>query len=1056
MRISLPLIDIEKITPILKNLKVNNLKGKIYGEIRIKDEIFQNPLFEISITGKDIDYQGYFINRGFLLLDGRDFSHLRIRNLSFKMGENYLIASGIWNLLKMEGEIKGNIQLKGNLDYLFSFLWKGDLNSWKGELTPRGTYLTLKNNFIIKRPKGIITIDNKGNIYGELKAKVLKGDINIKILGENWKWKIYGKGENLEKNLKSVELELNNELSFKGNLLLGYHGNTLGLKFSGQYRNGKISGDLILGEKNLGKIDLGIDAKGLNIKGNILGGEISGEIFLEETLKFNIRSRQISYQNITLKNLDIKGKIQEGIYLESISFSPFENTQVLAKAHISEFNNIDGNLDLIYKNRNIINGSFSGTFKDLNISGKFLGNEFLGNYSLKGLRLYGEKFKLYDQDLPVLKEFKGFIDKWDINISLNGIEFNLSSAYLEYQRIPIKNLSIQGSYKDKLSLNVKGNSYGIFWEIKGSGISKFDFYLSLNFLSVFNSVWKGTLELGEEMKVALSLREAKIPKIINGKMEGRIKEGNWNLEGDFSFVNNGNLRLTLDSYGKGKLKGKSFPLSILKDLNIIDISEEVFVDFNLNLKDYSIENGNLNIFNLNIPFLGRIESSLEIARDKEDYRIRGEIINFSKNKGLIMGKFNFNEFNFDITLPDSEFLYSYVPKDYIKDLDRGKIELNISGNFKQWISSGILLFSSPINIPYILDKISSIEFKLRNQENKILVESLNVKSFNSKITGSGELYPNLNLNLKLKNLVLNVPGLFQGYSEWDINFKDIEGPLIEGKVLIYNASISYSRGEEVNKELSGLPKIKLSLDLNLGENVNFYIPNTLNLSLKGNLKISGDLLKPLLNGKIDFSRGSIQVLNRNFSVDFGYIKFPGLSFEENIWEISGSAIIQNYLVFLKAYGFMGQSSVYLSSNPPLSLREILFLLLGQEKLTLAKEETLPLYSLLQEIPIGFQSFLSTILIEYLLNPLLSEISRILNLESIKVQYTFESFIPTWSRIIFEKKFSEDIIMKIEYSLEKGGFTSLELEYLLKSGLTIKWLTSGEGNDFFSFEYKVKF
>lgn len=1105
------------------NIKVDNLKGKIYGGIRIKEEIFKNPLWEISITGRDLNYQGYTISRAFLLLDGKDLSNLRVRNLSFKMGEDYLVASGKWNLLKMSGEVNGNLQLRGDLDYLLSFSWKGDLNSWKSEIIPRGTRLTWKKNFSIYSPKGSISFDSRGNILGEIRADFLKGTAKVKIIGKDWKWEIYGKGENLEEFLKSVEFELNNDLSFKGNLLMDYSGNPINLELEGLYKDEKVSGSLVLQQKSIGdfkgkfeynlnnflkisdiyysdikigNISLDFDSQGFNIKGDILDGRvlgrynfnnkgiisflevsinsliknfdgrINGDIFLEEIVRFNIGSKEITYQNIKAKNLDIKGKIKDGIYFDSFSFSLFEDLKLLGRIYIKDSKNLDGNLELFYKNSNLLSSKLKGSFDNLDLNGNFLESEFLGNYSSNILKMYGRGLQLYNQKLPILKDFKGFLDQWSIDFSFDGIKFDSSSSYLEYQGIPIKNLVFKGEYKDRLNFNLKGNSYGVLWEIRGNGRERFSFDLALYPLLDFNlippqyiylveSKWKGELWFGEEINVILKLREHKFPGVVEGNIEIKVKEKDWNLKGDFGLVDNGNLKLTLNSYGKGKLEGRSLPLSILKNLNILDISGDISMDFDL--KDYSIENGNLNISNLNIPFLGKkIEGNLGITKDKEDYGVKGEIINLSKNKGLIVGKFNFNKFNFDITLPDSEFLYLYIPKDFIKDIDKGKIVFNISGDFKQWVSSGTLIFSSPINIPYVLDNISSINFKLKNQENKIFIESLNTKSFNSKITGSGEIYPNLNLNLKLKNLVLNVPGLFQGYSEWDINLKNMEGPLIEGKALIYNASISYSSGEKINKGVNKLPKIKLSLDLNLGANVNFYIPNTLNLGLKGNLKIYGDLSKPLLNGKIDFSRGNIQVLNRNFSVDFGYIKFPGLSFEENIWEISGSTIIQNYLVFLKAYGFMGQSSIYLTSSPPLSLREILFLILGQEKLALAKEETLPLYSLLEEIPIGFQSFLSGILAEYLLNPLFSEISRILNLESIKVQYALESFVPTWSKIIFEKKFSEDIIMRIDYSLEKGGFTSLELEYLLKSGLTIKWLTSGEGNNFFSFEYGVKF
>lgn len=984
--------------------------------------------------------------------------------MSFDVGKNYFKGAGTINLLERGGEIKGNIYISPLNNY-FSLYWKGNLEEGKGEIIPRDIRL-----------KGKITFSGKGDISGNLLFPLFRGSLNLGVIGKNWKWKVSGKGENLENYLKLVEFDIYDDFSFKGNLLLNIYEDLINLGVSGIYKDGRIIGDLKTGDFNgkvvydfknlleirelhyskvrLGDIILDISSQGLDLRGDILGGRVfgkvlfnrgeinfqgvniksifgdlegrvNGEILIEDYPKFKLVSDGIIYRNIKFRNISLSGRFEKGLYIDSFSLFLFEGFEVKGSTFIHEKNN------------------------RFEIKGNILGNEVLGVFEKNILKLFGDKF--------ILKDPKILFEKWNMDFDNEKAKFSFSSPYFEYQEIPIKNLNFDFGYKDS-GLNIKGKSYGINWEIKGILKNDFvfdlqvdsseDFKLLSQYSYLIKSKWMGSLKFKDNIYLSLNLLKIEIPKVVGGKIEGNFSEETWNLFGYFDFINNGNLKIFLDSYRNGKIEGKFLPLDILKDLNIIDVSGDISLD--LNFKEFSLENGNLGI-NLKLPlFKDKIESNLKILKTS-GYKINGDIINLSKNKGLIDGVFKSGNLDINIFLPDSEFLYSFVSREFIKDLEKGKVTINILSDLREFNSEGNITFSNPISIPYVFDRVNSADFKLKYKENKILIESLKIQAEGAKISGSGEIFPELNLNLVLNKIILNIPNFLKGYSDWKIHIKSIKEPLIEGEILIYNSLISYPQ-----EEMMTLPKIGLDLNINLGDNVYFYLPNTLNLSLRGKIKVLGDLSKPLLTGKIDFKKGNIQVLNRNFLIDYGYIKFPGLSFEENIWEFSGFSIIQNYTVFLKAYGFMGQSSIYLTSIPPLSLREILFLLLGQKELSLAKVETLPLYTLLEEIPISFQNLLGRVLTEYLLNPFLSEISRILGLESIKVQYILESFLPTWSKMTLEKKLGEDIIMKIDYSLEKGGFMNLGLEYISRSGLILKWLILPEGENLFSFEYKTKF
>jgi translocation and assembly module TamB len=991
------------------NLLGEDLKSKLSGNILINKKNFKSPFIEGNITLKDISYKKILIPRILLKAKSNNQSNILI-SIHSSIGKNYIKANGEVNLVKMLGNINGHIYLRDILNEFIFFSWNGNFISWNCKVFSQG-----------KRLKGSMSLNSSGEIKGNVSLAFLKGKLNFDIYGEDWKYTIHGKGENLEKFIRSVDFEIKNNLSFNGRLILDISGSFLPIDLSGYYRNNLINGnfiinrefkgkfsynfkneikltDILYNEKFIGNLDFDYLSDRLNFMGEILGRKIKGNYTFGNN--FNVEG----------EGLKIDGKISDAIYLDNFYINLSNNLDLLIEAKIRNTEDILGNFKLSYNKEKLGSGNFKGSLNNLSLNGEIMENNFSGFYSSNIFTIFGEKLNFNKLDIPLS------LENWEIKVNIKENE-------------PI--------------LQFKGNSYGFYIYGEGKLNDNFDFLLSLD-SSFYKSRWKGILSL-KTSKLKLDLLENNISDIIGGNIVASFEDKDFYFSVNFNFLNKGYVKVFMNSKGIGKIESRDLPL------NFIGIPCDI--SLLIDLKDYDIEKGELSFYNF-LFFDRKINGKLEITKENQKYKFNGDILNLSKGRGEIIGNFTFEDIDININLPDIDLLFGFIPKEFIINKNL-KMSLKINGNTKNLDFKGSLLFSSPLEISYLYEQIFGIDFNLKYKNGKIFLDSLNFKNKNSEIIGSGEILPDLNLVFKIGNLSINVTPFLKGYIEGDINLKNnIKEPLLEGKISIFNSTFYFP--QENKGGIINLPKIKLSLNLIVKDNVYFYIPNSVNLNLRGSLKIEGETIKPLISGRIDFNSGNIIVLNRIFSINYGYIKFLGLSYEENIWEIWASSLIQNYLVFLKAYGFMGQSSVYFSSDPPLSLKEILFLLLGQKDLAFAKEESLPFYSLLTEIPIGIQSFISSIFSEYILNPMFSEISRILNIESIRVQYTLESFVPSWNKILLEKKLGENIILRINYPLNEGIWGGIELDYLLKSGLIIKWFRAFDGKDSFYFEYGTKF
>jgi len=1086
-------------------LQMENLNGNLFGEVRVKGNILKEPYIEASIAGRDIKYNGLSFERVNLFLSGNNLSQILIRSVSAKIGRNYLAGNGILNVAEKKIDLKGNIIIDSGVSIPLIFSVKGDMNDWKGEITSRNNFIKI-GNIILNDFRGKLEFNNLGNIKGRFSSTSSGRIFDIEVLGENWKWRAFIYAKNLINELEELTLNINDDLSFNGILKAKYMGDIFSINILGTLKEENMNGevtliygsfpikaqfifdlknslrlkDLCYEDISIGELDFDWKDENVYISGEILGGSIKGnynlsnnsgaiyliglsinslikeingkldgEIILDKDIGFKINSEKLVFKGVNIGNLSILGTVNNGLHFEKIEFLLFDKLRLSSILSLNYFKYLDGFIKISYENSDLGIVNLGGEIDHISISGNIWEGEIKGEYYSNKLNIIGKNINLEKNN--IVSGLKGIVKDLNIQFLPSEIVFNLSSDEINFTNLSIKNLSLDGIYKDKLSLNVKGELWEFLWQLRGEVQEDFlfDLKLSSSKYPMMDSLWKGSVDY-KKMVVELESKETKIPKLIRGNILMNLKDKDL-LKGTFNFEKDGNIKIDLDAQGKGTLVLRNVPLEMLRIINLPEISG-IFGGI-VNLASFAIKDGNLisvlNLFNLN----RNLVINANIFQGNDGYLLNGTIRDMAM--GVISGFIKGDNFDLSLKFDNTEFLTYIIPSQIAKNIEKGKVSIKIEGNLSKWNLEGNIDFSEPLEFVYIMQKVNSLGFGIEADGSNIKLEKLDIPFASSKVSGTGFIYPNLDVNLKIKNLVLNVPDLAKSYFDGDINISDLKSPIVKGDVTLYNAVLSIPK-QETKGEETLLPKIRLSLNLNLGDNVVFYLPDMgLSLSLKGGVYVSGDLSKPLLLGKIDFSKGNINIVNRNFSIYSGYIKFLGLSYTENIWEIMAKTTIQNYVVYLTGYGFMGQSSINFTSDPPLSLKEILFLLLGQERLTFAKEETFPLYSFLENIPIGVQNIISSTLIEYLISPLFSEISRVLNLESIKVQYNLSYFIPTFSKITFEKKLSDNIIFRLDYSLEKGSFSGWELEYLLRSGLNIKWLNT-EGVNFFSFQYGVKF
>ncbi len=1063
----------------LLGLNIPEINSSAYFRGKIRGNIFHSPNYVLSFYFKDIKVNSFNVDRVTLHLKGRDINNLDL-SVSGKYGSNILWGKGKFNCSGFKFDIRGRINWQDQIKISPYFILSGDTSSWNLEIYLKNSSLKY-NGYSFNISDFSLKTGSERNLDGYVFFVERDRFMYISFGGSWEKWNLTFWGENI-----LVKLNLDNNLSgffdakirdyfVKGNLNISLENRTIIVK------------DLCFNEYYLGDMRLALENKVLKVDGNIFQGSIKGYYELG-------KKGEMNFSGLKFSNLSLSG----GIDIERDYFV-FTIPQLIINTLVLE--NIKGRVD--FKEPNHIK-NFS---LEIPAYIKIYGDIFLGNVSVNSLLHVG----LREKEIGLLN-LVGNFSKFDFSGNIFGgnlkgyYETDKNTAIFNIENLDLSNIDnnldgrieiLSGAFEDGVlsfkgnipKINLKGNSID---NISFSGIYKESLNFDLNAsYSVFDFSIHGSFDFKDENKFSLFIKPKNIGfseslvKILTLSFSGDVdkdfkkislalsKESNEFFKAGIITINiperlligsallkdNGEVGCNLSLYGDGTINLKKISLSILEILNISNFEGLMYGD--LKLERWNIIEGNLNAEEVEIKnFPKKVDLSLNIKRLENKYLLEGNIYKLSEKPGEFSGSFDLKAFNLQVKFLDLKFLEDFVSKDLIEEgnVRDGKLVLNINGDFNELNIYSDIDWNNPLVFKYIKDKVYSGNLFLNYRNGELKLKDFEIRTFSNKMRIYGIIFPSFNIYGSFNNICLSIPGLANGYLDGDLQLtKEEDKYVVRGVIKINQSHIYFPKN--VNMDLRNTKmKFPLNLDvkIEIGDNVVFSEPNLIYISLFGSVSVKGDINTPILDGKIDFVNGNLNVLGNDFLVDSGYIKFPGLSLNENIWEISASRIIQGYNVILKGISFMGNSSFVFSSDPPLSLREILFLLLGQKNLPIAREESWTLSTILESIPQSVESIVSSAFSSYILSPLLGELEKALNVDRIKVDYTLEGLIPKWKSVSFEKALFSNLSLNIVYYWEGDKLWSTELTYRFNKNLYFKVYTSPKTEFSFSFEYGTQF
>jgi hypothetical protein len=449
----------------------------------------------------------------------------------------------------------------------------------------------------------------------------------------------------------------------------------------------------------------------------------------------------------------------------------------------------------------------------------------------------------------------------------------------------VKDLSV--SFSERPRRNVSGKLDGQF-KIKGP-VSDLAGQITLNISS-------GTWE-------TFSFDEAK----ISGHMHGgtfeadsiylKKDEGILNMSGYFDLNNTGSIEIMARNMpvdilslllGKGKTLKGEFDLDAGLSGSLASPKGSIALRSNdVNVGGIALDrlNSNINIHDKTFYIL-----NTELAKDNDRSLITG---NIPLEKEIFM----------NITMEGAAIgLVTLLTNDLSWNGGSGKGNMIISGKLDHPKFNGLLVLDGcNVYVKPIDCDLTSIDSTLYLTNNTITTESLNAK-LNGSWTGkkinklrlSGSFsWDNLftdaravDLNLKLKDttLALDIPDLYKG--DLDIENVSFVGPLsVSGEARlapklsgVFTMSNGAIKLPDMSKE-STLPPVDFDITLNIGKNTYVEAGDTrnlissdfsnliMNLEIEGkDIKVTGSLDSPNVIGKTTFNRGTVNILNREFSL----------------------------------------------------------------------------------------------------------------------------------------------------------------------------------------------
>ncbi|MBF0226912.1 MAG: translocation/assembly module TamB domain-containing protein [Desulfobacterales bacterium] len=928
---------------ILKKIVNKEFSGEIYANITAKGSI-ENPDLNIALEYKGGSLAGNQVDKIELNLS---MSQLiaKLNNLSVTRNDANIALKGTVDLRKAFQEkgllskepnieqISCDLNLKVLVSSLSSLVAGLGVDPFNGTKEISGeVYADINTKGLIKNPDLNIVFEYKGgSLAGNQVDKIVldlsmsqliaklnnlsltRNDANIVLNGTADLSKAFQEKGLLSKEPDieqiSCDLNLNVLISSLSSLLSG-----LGIDFL------KGNVDLkahLAGTVKQPELDTNLKAKELAFN------DISiGDVLLEANIN---KSGEINISELTVNNKRSAITISGIIKALTDSFKPLEDPsfKLAVKGEtifIDDFiEQIKGNLSIIAN----LDGSLNNPYGKIKINGK--GFDISGQQKIKSINLLanfeGEKITINPLKIAITE--KEFIEctGW---VSKNK-EYNLA---LKSTNISLKSFDALKAQKD-----IDGNIF-----IDFSGISTFD-----------NPKVNG--------KIVLSSLKVKDKALNDISFEIKLADYIAKLNGWADFKINGFFDIKQKDFGANVLFKETKLDHYFIIAGVPDFKGQIdgSVEVKGNVNEIDKVKVSLVLSSINILFKDKellSSNDLQAYYFDKEVSIPGIMLELLKEgkiqvsgKGRIDGDANFS-FKGRIPLSIATAFTDEVP-DITGYLN---FDGNLDGNITNpSIKTEIVLEKIGLTIPGIYQKLHDVNGNIKLTQDLVNIESLSGEldsgkfDIYGKITLENFMPSDVQINLKANSMPINVPDMLSILFNAGIKLSGTpDKSSIRGDIVLLegnyykDVSIDFLKIATEKKRQTAPPPSEITnpflknlrLDIAVKSRGAFIVDNNIaDLTITPDVKISGKINNPIINGRANIDSGSITYQKKTFEVKKGVIDFLNPYKIEPTLDIKSETKIRDWIISLEIMGTPDALSFKLSSIPQEDDASILSLLL---------------------------------------------------------------------------------------------------------------------------------
>jgi translocation and assembly module TamB len=359
--------------------------------------------------------------------------------------------------------------------------------------------------------------------------------------------------------------------------------------------------------------------------------------------------------------------------------------------------------------------------------------------------------------------------------------------------------------------------------------------------------------------------------------------------------------------------------------------------------------------------------------------------------------------------------------------------------------------------------LSNINGTLVFNDNRLRVQSLTAQSGGGTLALGGFINYSHGLSFELtatsKDIRLRYPPGVSSYADADLSFSGTpSNSMLSGTVTINRFGVSpqfdlayylqrYAQAPNLTNPQS--PLNNLHLDLHVVSAQELQVEMSM-AKLSGNvdLRLRGTAGHPVLLGRVDIARGSIDFAGTKYQLERGDIVFNNPTAIEPVIDLEATARVRDYDISLGLHGPMSHVSINYRSDPPLATSDIIALLaLGRTQEEAALSQAQPGQS--------FTESASNAILGQALNAALSgRAQRLFGVSRIKIdpQVGGAESNPN-ARLTIEQQVSDKVTVTFISNVSQSAQQIVQVEYNINRRLSV--VAVRDQNGVLSFDVKYR-